>query len=137
MRPPLRLRDDPETPQGLRDDLERSSGPDPSYDIVAGLATFHALIGAKSAAAGIASKAALSGATHAASATEAGFSVASIAEAAAPLVTAKAGMLTGATATAAVAVKIAIGGALIAGAAMLGVRSSEPRVGSAAEARAS
>lgn len=53
MKPPLRLRDDPNAPPELRSDLERSASSLSSYDVVGGLAAFHAALGASQAAASL------------------------------------------------------------------------------------
>jgi hypothetical protein len=46
MKPPIRLRDDPETPPELRADLQRTASAAPEYDVAAGLIGLQAAIGA-------------------------------------------------------------------------------------------
>jgi hypothetical protein len=46
MKPPIRLRDDPQAPPELRADLQRSANAAPEYDVAAGLIGLHAAIGA-------------------------------------------------------------------------------------------
>jgi hypothetical protein len=46
MKPPIRLRDDPQTPLELRADLQRSASAAPEYDVAAGLIGLQAAIGA-------------------------------------------------------------------------------------------